>query len=49
MNPRGFAFVRFVSVDDAEDAIKGLDRTEIDGQEIMAAIATNTKKPERPR
>lgn len=47
MNPRGFAFVRFVDIRDAEDAIKEMHHSTLDGEEIEAAMATNNKRPER--
>ncbi|XP_071838727.1 uncharacterized protein [Apostichopus japonicus] len=36
---RGFGFITFESPDDADDAVKGMDRTEIDGKVIKVAHA----------
>jgi RNA recognition motif-containing protein len=46
MDPRGFAFVRFVDLRDAEDAIKEMDDKEVEGRVIKVALGTN-KRPER--
>lgn len=44
---RGFGFVRFVDEKDAEDAVKRMDGSDLDGREIRAAVASN-KRPEYP-
>lgn len=44
-DPRGFAFVRFVNQRDGEEAMKGLDNTEIDGREIHIQEAKD-KRPD---
>eukprot|EP01031_Cornospumella_fuschlensis_P041061 gene41061-50094_t len=46
--PRGFAFVRFLSKHDAEDAMRALDNTELDGREIRIAEAKE-RRPDFPR
>ncbi|CAK0901570.1 unnamed protein product [Prorocentrum cordatum] len=42
---RNFAFVRFREKRDAQDAVDGMDRKEINGQEISCSMAMQAKKP----
>ena len=44
MESRGFGFVRFSTEQDAEDAKKGMDGQELDGNVITVNIANNKKK-----
>lgn len=45
---RGFAFVRFLSKHDAEDAMRALDNTDFEGRELRIAEAKE-RRPEFPR
>lgn len=47
-DPKGYAFVRFHELRDAEDAMKEMDGKFIDGREIRVQLA-NRKRPEDPR
>ncbi|GJP42314.1 hypothetical protein CLOM_g1895 [Closterium sp. NIES-68] len=48
--PRGFGFVQFVNMADAEDAQYELDRTNFNGREITVVFAEeNRKKPDEMR
>merc|ERR1712194_492980 len=42
--PRSYGFVRFAKLDDAEDAIKEMDKTDLAGERIKVQMATSKKK-----
>jgi RNA recognition motif-containing protein len=47
-DPRGFAFVRFMDKQAAEDAMRALDSTMIEGREIRIQEAKE-RRPDNPR
>ena len=47
--PRGFAFVRFLRRDDAEDAMSTMNNKEFDGRVLTVNFAENKKQPFVPR
>ena len=49
MDSRGFAFVRYYSDRDAEDAIRGMDGRKIDGREIRVQRAMYGRPSSRKR
>jgi RNA recognition motif-containing protein len=46
--PRGYAFVRFIDLRDAEDALSAMDGKELDGRVIRIQMARR-KRPEDPK
>ncbi|EGD83186.1 hypothetical protein PTSG_03817 [Salpingoeca rosetta] len=52
MDPRGYAFVRFINERDAEDAIKHMDGQQLNGKEVYCQLAKYSRRappPRRPR
>jgi RNA recognition motif-containing protein len=47
-DPKGYAFVRFHSFQEAEDAITGMNGQQIQGRELRVQMAQN-KRPEDPK
>lgn len=45
--PKGFGFVAFNTLEEAEKAIKDLDKKELDGREISVQLA-NQREPHKP-
>ena len=48
MEPRGFAFIRFMEKKDAEDALRALDNTEHDGR-VLAIQEAKERRPDQSR
>ncbi len=46
---RGFGFVTFADEDAGEDAMSGLDGTELDGRPIRVSVAQDRRNDRRPR
>ena len=46
--PRGFAFVRFVEKKDAEDALRALDGTEVEGR-TLTVMEAKERRPDYPK
>jgi cold-inducible RNA-binding protein len=47
--PKGFAFVTLDNRADAEEAVKNLNGTDIDGRQIRVEISTGERRAPRPR
>jgi RNA recognition motif-containing protein len=42
--PRGFAFIEFIKEEDAAEAVRKMDRYELDGREIAIVLAKDRRK-----